>query len=112
MSCGTEYAMQQVQIKNIKHDENLYRQACVTSNAILLHQIIGRLAISLHHGEPEELSVSGKYSHSKSIKYDKSKCFFCQGKVQGVLHKCQSGNIGTHIHDIVQYSNKVKSELC
>ena len=39
------------------------------------------------------------------MKYDKSKCFFCQGKVQGVLHECQSGNVGTQIHDIVQHSN-------
>ena len=36
------------------------------------------------------------------MKYDKSKC---QGKIQGVLHKCQSGNIGIQIHDIVQKSN-------
>ena len=90
---------------HIKHIENRYRRACVTSDVSLLHRTIGRPATSLHHEEPEELLLSGKYTHSKSIKYDKSKCFFCQGKVQGVLHKCQSGDIGTQVHDIVQHSN-------
>ena len=91
--------------EHIKRDEKRYRRACATSDVSLLHRTIGRPAISSHHEEPEELSVSERYTRSKSMKYDKSKCFFCQGKVQGVLHECQSGNVGTQIHDIVQHSN-------
>ena len=71
---------------------------------------IGRPATSLQNGGPEELSVSVRYTHSKSMKYDNG--FFCQGKVQGVLHKCQSGNIGTQIHSATLRQPRVKSELC
>ena len=39
------------------------------------------------------------------MKGDKSKCFFYQGKVQGVLHECQSENVGTQIQHIVQHCN-------
>ena len=81
MLCGTEHAMQQAEVRNIKHDEKRYRRACVTSDVSLLHRTVGRPATSSHHGEPEELSVSGRYTRFRSIKYDKSKCFFCQGKI-------------------------------
>ena len=71
--------------EHIKRDEKRYKLACATSDVSLLHRTIGRPAMSSHHGESEELSVAERYTRSKSMKYDKSKCFFCQGKVQGVL---------------------------
>jgi len=91
--------------EHIKRDEKRYNRACVTSDVSFLHPTIGRPATSSHEGEHEELSVSGRYTRSKSSNYDKSKCFFCQGQIEGALHECQSGNIGIQIRDIVQHSD-------
>lgn len=84
-----------------------WKQACATSDVSLLQRTIGRSATSSHYGE-HELSVSGRYTCSKSTNYDKSKCFFCQGKLLDVSHDCRSGNIGTLIHDIVQHFNNTE----
>jgi len=91
--------------EHIKRDEKRYKLACATSDVNFLYKTIGRPALSSYHEECKELSVTERYTRSKSTKYDKSKCLFCQGKVQGVLHECQSRNVGNQIHDIVQHSD-------
>uniref|UniRef100_UPI00358F8547 uncharacterized protein n=1 Tax=Myxine glutinosa TaxID=7769 RepID=UPI00358F8547 len=92
--------------EHIIRDEKRYNRACATSDVTLLSsRTVGRPTASSTLSATDEEPVSKKYTRSQLTAYDKTECFFCQGKIQGPLHECQSANIGKQIKDIVHHSN-------
>ena len=66
---------------------------------------MGRPASSSKISATDEEAEFKMYTRSKLTAYNQTECFFCQGKMQGPLHECQSANIGKKIMDIVHHPN-------
>ena len=100
---------QQALKEHMQHDKKRHKIACTTSDVTL-----PPYSRETSYVIASKFSKNGcviRYTRSKSMMYDKRKCFSCQGKVEGVLHECHSENIGAQTHDIVQHSNKPEWKL-
>ena len=93
----------------MKRDEKRHALACATSDVTRLSRKRGRPSSSVTSSSScsiETHETPMKYTRSQSSRYDKTKCFFCQGKHPGPVHACRTQNVGSQIFHIMHNSNK------